>query len=52
MKLYDWEFRLFEKDGVCQVNLKLSTTIKSKEFAKLKDEITQLVHKYEIKNEK
>jgi len=51
MKLYEWAFRLFEKDGICQVNMKLSTTIKSKEFAKLQDEITQLVQKYEVKNE-
>lgn len=26
MKLYEWEFKLFEKDGICQVNMKLSTT--------------------------
>ena len=51
MKLYEWEFRLFEKDGICQVNLKLGTTIKSKDFTKLQDEIMQLVQKYEVKNE-
>ena len=52
MKLYDWEFRLYEKDGICQINLKLGTTIKSKDYMKLQDEITQLVQKYEVKNEK
>lgn len=52
MKLYKWEFRLFEKDGVCQVNFKLGTTIKSKDYMKLQDGIMQLVQKYEVKNEK
>jgi len=51
MKLYNWEFRLFEKDGICQVNMKLSTTIKSKDYMKLQDGITQLVQKYEVKND-
>jgi len=51
MKLYEWEFRLFEKDGICQVNLKLGTTIKSKDYMKLQDGITQLVQKLEVKNE-
>ena len=51
MKLYEWEFKLFEKDGICQVNMKLSTTIKSKDYMKLQDGITQLVQKYEVKNE-
>ena len=51
MKLYEWEFRLFEKDGICQVNLKLGTTIKSKDYMKLQDGLTQLVQKYKVKNE-
>jgi len=52
MKLYEWEFKLFEKDGICQVNMKLSTTIKSKDYMKLQDGITQLVQKYKVENEK
>jgi len=51
MKLYEWEFKLFEKDGVCQVNMKLSTTIKSKDYMKLQEGITQLVQQYEVKDE-
>ena len=51
MKLYKWEFRLYENDGICQVNVKLGTTIKSKDFTKLQDGITQLVDKYKIDKE-
>ena len=51
MKLYDWEFRLFEKVGVCQINIKLSTTIKSKDYMKLQEGITQLVQQTELKKE-
>jgi hypothetical protein len=51
MKLYEWEFRLFEKDGICQVNFKIGTKIKSKDFKQFQDEITSCVQKYEVSNE-
>lgn len=52
MKLYKWEFRLYKNEGICQVNVKLGTTIKSKDFTKLQDGITELVNKYKIKKDK
>ena len=48
MRLYDWEIRIKENQGTAQVNVKFGVEIKSKDYMKFQDGLTQLADKYHV----